>query len=229
MNRVLRIVNMHVQEKMGWFYLPLIILFSSFAINLLVGVSMKNEEGFSSGGIASIFVYVLIIGVMVLAQTFPMAIGFSARRKDYFWGTSLMGFLVCLGFSLVVFLLAIIEGRWTEGWGVNLHFFNLPFISQLPLIQLFAVFFIIMLHQFFLGFVFSIIYKRVGRNGMFFFFIGLGLVLTLGVLLISSNHLWGNIYDFLIQNSVFDIALWLIPLLAIYMAVSYTLLRKATV
>ncbi|MFM1653306.1 hypothetical protein ACI7RC_14535 [Brevibacillus sp. B_LB10_24] len=228
MNPISNVIKMHLRDKTMWFFVPWFILFSSFLINLFIGYFFGGKEPIYTGGIASIYIYMFIVGTIILTHTFPFALGFSIRRTDYFLGTSGMAVAVSAVTAILFYLLSIAE-RLTGDWGVNLHFFHLPYLNDGSAIQQLGVYFILMLHMYFLGFAISSIHRRFGRYGMFAFFIAVILVLSVVGYMCTYYHWWGDIFGWLVHHSAAQIALWMVPLILVYMLVSYLMLRKATV
>ncbi|WP_042375059.1 hypothetical protein, partial [Neobacillus jeddahensis] len=122
------VLKMHTRDKWIWLYIPFIILFSSFFVNYIVSFILTDTEVYT-GGASSIFIYLFVLGILVMAQTFPYALGMSVRRIDYFMGTSLMGLTSSFVMGIVLYILAQIE-VYTAGWGSKLHFFHLPYLND---------------------------------------------------------------------------------------------------
>ena len=55
-----------------------------------------------SGGAFYIFVYMLVLGITVIAMTFPFALGYSVTRRDFYLGTSLTFVLLAAGYAIGV-------------------------------------------------------------------------------------------------------------------------------
>jgi len=108
MNRIIGVMKTQLQDRFGWIFLPWIIMLSSFTVNLIIGSTM-GDESFYTGGLASIYVYMLVLGIMSVVQTFPFLIGFGVRRKDYFWGTSLSICAVSFVSAFALWLLGYVE------------------------------------------------------------------------------------------------------------------------
>ncbi|MFB9278874.1 hypothetical protein [Cohnella cellulosilytica] len=225
MNRVAGIVKTHMTDAFSWLMLPWIILGSSFVINVIIG-SLSGEE-IKTGGLASIFIYMLVIGIISVGQTFPFLISFGARRTDYFLGTTATAALVSVVTAVLLLVIGFIE-RATGHWGIDLYFFNVPYLTDGPLLTQFWVFFIIMMNLFFFGFVIAAIYRRLGRNGMFGVFLGVGLVFTVAFYLISYYDNWEPIWNWIWGISVLELANRLLVLTLLYAGLSYLLLRRAT-
>ncbi|MFC5649229.1 hypothetical protein ACFPYJ_08810 [Paenibacillus solisilvae] len=230
MNRLNAVLYMQWRGKVFWLLMPWIILGSSFVVNIIVGLFMaENNDKFYSGGITSIFIYMLVIGIITLTQSFPFALGLSVRRTDYFLGTTLTAFIVSVLTAIILSLLSYLEADVTNGWGVHLHFFKLPYLNDGSLFQQLAIYLIGMFHIFFLGFVIASLHRRHGKTGM-----TLGAIIalvagTVGTFLINRYELWDNIFNVLRELTAFQIAIWLLPLTVCYMIISFLFLRRATV
>lgn len=227
MNRILTVMKIHAKDRFSWFYLPWIILLSSFLINAVI--SSFVSESMITGGLSSIFVYMFVGGVVVLVQTFPFALGLSVRRSDFFSGTMLYFLSISLYTVIVLLILSFIESQVFIGWGTDLYFFHLPYVSDGMLIEQFFVFFLFVLHCFLSGFIISSLYRRFGKNGTYTFFILILMVSSIVSFLITRNQWWDDIFNWFAVHTAFELAIWTIPLTCIYMILSYLMLRKATV
>ena len=210
------------------FYIPAIILFSSFTVNLIISILVASKEAFYTGGIFSIVGYILAAGIIVVVRTFPFAVGLSIRRADYFIGSVVMGFIVSIIFTTVIFLMGQLEVL-TNGWGNNLHFFHLPYLNDGTLSEQFLVYLIILIHLFFSGFLISSFAKRFGGKGMFLLALVLFLLGSIAVYLIHNYGLWSVIFQWFSAHTALQLAYWLLAFVFIYLLASFLLLRKASV
>ena len=85
MNRISGVLKLHSRDKWSWIYIPAIILFSSFVVNLTVSYLFMNQEDMYTGGLTSIVIYLFVAGIIVVGKTFPFAIGMSIRRNRLFY------------------------------------------------------------------------------------------------------------------------------------------------
>ena len=226
MNRTGSVLKLHLRDKFMWLYLPWIILSSSFIVNIVIGLMV--DEPIYSGGLSSIFIFMLVAGTVVLSQTFPFAIGFSIRRTDFYTGTLVMAGLIGALTSILLLILGAIESV-TNSWGGNLRFFTLPYLNDGTLIEQFIIFFILLVHMFMLGFAIASIHRRYGRTGMFAFFIISFLVLSIASFLLTYNSWWLDMFEWFGRHTAFELALWMALPIVVYMLVSYGLLRKSSV
>jgi len=226
MNRITAVAKTHLTDKFSWLALPWIILAISFFINLILGLFFI-EEAMYTGGISSIHIYMLVAGIVSVTQTFSFAIGFSVRRTDYFLGTAAMIGGVSLANAILLWLMGMIE-RATDGWGVDLHFFHLPYMSDGSAIEQIWFQLSVMLCCFFMGFITPCIYRRFGRLGLFAAAIALIAAVTIGSFLISYYQKWMVIWDALVKLSATEIAGWAAVLTLVLALLSYLLLRRST-
>lgn len=227
MNHTVGMLKMHFKDKWLWLFMPWLILLSSFFVNVIIAFFI--DEPMYTGGLASIFIYMLIIGSVVLVQTFPFALGFSQRRTDYFIGTSFMAIIISAVFSLLLFLLSITEGDLTGGWGLELYFFHLPYLNDGTGIEQLWMYFVSILHMFYSGFIISSIFRRFGRNGLFIFAAVMFILISICSLLITYNQWWGHIISWITDHTAFELALWTMPLTILYALLSFWMLRRSTV
>ena len=133
---------------------------------------ITSQEEFYTGGVTSIFIYLFVRGLLVVAKTFPFAIGMSIRRIDYFIGTAAMGVIVSIVFGSLIFLYRLLENQ-TNGWGTTLHFFHFPYVNDGTALEQFSMYMIIFAHLFFLGFLIMSFAQRFGGKGMIISAVGL--------------------------------------------------------
>ncbi|MFD0617200.1 hypothetical protein ACFQZR_06960 [Paenibacillus sp. GCM10027629] len=228
MNRSIGVMKMHLRDKLGYLYLPWIICLGSFSVNLLIGGLIQEEKGFYSGGVMSIFVYMLVAGIVVVPQTIPFALGLGVRRSDYFTGTASTLTLLSFVFSIVLSLLSWIEAA-TSGWGVKLGFFHLPYLYAGSYLQQFLVFFFIMLMLSFWGFIIACYHRRFGKVGTFTLFIVLFLLSSLFSFYMTYFGDWMAVFQWFADKTAMDLAIRTIPFSIIFAALSYLFLRRSTV
>ncbi|MGG4032824.1 hypothetical protein ABEV74_03795 [Paenibacillus cisolokensis] len=225
-NRTSTVIKMHLKDRMSWFFIPWVFVLSfAFAVNYTI--SFFLDEDLYTGGLASIIIYTNVVGFMTLHQTFPFALGYSIRRTDYFLGTA----ATVAGFSaisaLLLTLLSVIESRWIVNWGTGLHFFHLPYLSDGTVLQRFFIFFIVLLHMYFLGFVLSSVHRRFRMSGILAVFIAFLLLSSIFSFVMLKYNLWIDLWNWLAGHTAFQLSLWLVPLVVLYAALSYWLLRRS--
>jgi hypothetical protein len=227
-NLVSSVTNIHLRNKMVWWYTPWIIVISSFLINLMIAV-LVNNKAIYSGGVAAIYVYMLVLGIVTLNQTFPFAIGFSIRRRDYFYGTTAMVFLTSLIFTVLLSLLSVIENNLFGSWGGQLYFFHIPYFNEGNIFVQSWVIFTIMVYLFYLGFFISSIYRRFGKVGLTIYTIVILLVGSVFSAVFTYFGWWMILFSKISNYTAFQLSWWLIPFIMVDIIFSYFMLRKATI
>jgi hypothetical protein len=227
MNRTAGALKIQLTDRFGWIFLPWIIISISFIVSLIIGGTSGDK--IYTGGLSSIHIYMLIFGVINVVQSFPFAIGFSVRRKDFLLGTTLAIALVSLGSAILLWALGFIESELTGGWGVKLHFFNLPYISDSSAIGQIWTQLSLMLHMFMLGFVVSCIFRRFGRVGLYVFSISLFILFSVLTSLLTFYEKWKAIVGSFDGVSATELASGMFLVTLVYWLLSYLMLRRATV
>src|SRR5699024_8214556 len=89
-----------------------------------------------TGALMSIYIVVLLSHIQTMTQLFSFTVGLNTTRRTFFNGTALMIFGQSLVYGVLLYLLRLAE-QATGGWGMDLVFFDLPFLSQdNPLFQI---------------------------------------------------------------------------------------------
>lgn len=228
MSNIQSVLKIHTRDKWLWIFIPALILFSSFLINLIVRYAISSVEKFYTGGITSIFIYIFVAGILTVTQTFPFALGMSIRRKDFFIGTSIMGFSASIVIGVLIFLFSFIE-KQSAGWGTSLHFFYFPYVTDGNPLQQLTIYILLFTCLFFCGFTIASFARRFGGKGMWILAIVSFLLGSIAALLITYYQVWVDIFRWVATHTAIQLALWLIPFVLFYLIASFLLLRKATV
>jgi hypothetical protein len=228
MNALQSVMKMHART-MYWFLSPLVIIVASFIMSLLMSWLFHGNGAVFYGGINYVSVFFFIFGIVSLHDTFSFALGFSVRRTDYFLGTLLLVVVLSVATALLTVLLAFVQSHVIHGGDGRLPFFSLSSVKNSSPGEHLWIYFVTQIHMYFLGFAIGSIYQRVGKAGMWAFFVFAFLLVSLSIFLSTSLH-WGIAsFSWLSQPITFEFALWLALLSVCYMLVSYVLLRKATI
>lgn len=250
---------MHARDRLSWVVGPWLNVAISFGVCLLIAIFLNIllGPGFSAGtytgALATIFIVMVVEGVVSISGMFRFAVGFSVRRTDFFLGAVAMSVVTCAAWAIVLGLLSLVEANIFTNWGVNLHFFHLPFFSDgAPMRQFcwtefchpasnpnyfsnaapwpqFWVYFILLLGMYHLGMLLGSIYRRFGQVGEYVFLVGAFLLLSILALVATQARWWGAITGWFAPQTAATLGLWLVPLIACCALASYALLRKADV
>ncbi|GIO13282.1 hypothetical protein J19TS2_28370 [Cohnella xylanilytica] len=228
MNRAVGVIRMQLRDKWLWIYMPWLILALSFAINFAIRFFARGEVESYTGALSSLYGFIFVNGIMTITQWFPFSIGLSVRRIDFFKGTSSLAVFLCALYSVILYVLALAEES-TSGWGVQMHFFSIPWFSDGTEIERIWVLFSLMLHLYFLGLTFSSWYRRFGRNALFFLLVFLALALSIIAYLFTYYEFWDEAWNRIRSISAAELLGWLTIPTFLYAFFSYLLIRRATV
>ncbi|MBD8004498.1 hypothetical protein [Bacillus norwichensis] len=222
------VLNIHRKDRWGWLFIPSIILSSSFLINLIVSLLINNEEPFYTGGVSSIFIYVLVLGILVVTQSFPFAIGMSVTRKAYFCGTALMGLIASFIIGTLLCILSFLENL-TNGWGNRFHFFHFPYLNDGSFLEQLVMYIILFTYLFFVGFLIASFARRFGGKGMLLLILAFLLISSISVILLHQFQAWSHIFQWFLSQTAVELSYWLLPSILISTVLSFLLLRRASI
>ncbi|SCL17001.1 hypothetical protein GA0070616_1176 [Micromonospora nigra] len=168
MNRALTVARLQFVAWPGVVGWPWGILALSFLINLALFATINEPTGAGqpiTGGLASIYVVMFVACVSSITQEFPFAIGLGITRRSFYLGNVLQLVGQAISYAAVLYLLTLVE-QATNGWGIGLRFFGLPFgWVENPALR-FLAFAVPFLLLGFLGIAIALVFKRWGVNGM---------------------------------------------------------------
>ncbi|HEY7417593.1 MAG TPA: hypothetical protein VH593_20590 [Ktedonobacteraceae bacterium] len=230
MNALRTVVKMYTRGNLTWFFLPWMIVCIQFPVALIVTSIVEFFGGGKPpsypGGLITICLSMFVWGIMSLTDTFPFALGFGVRRTDYVLGTMVIAVEVST-VAVVLWLLCSLLEIVTGGWGVELHYFYLPYFNDGSLIEQFWVYFVVLASMYILGFVVGSVYQRFGRVGAVTFGLTVLLLISLFALVWTYLRWWGAFLTWFSQFSAFELTLGVLLLTAFYLLVAYLLLRRA--
>jgi hypothetical protein len=169
-----------------------------FVVNLIIWWIIRTTvgpedaadaiDGFQySGSTGFLFVYMMVVAIMAMSQTFAFALGFGATRRDYYLGTALAFVSLTAFYTVLIGVLGAIE-RATDGWGLGGRMFTPMYFGDPWYVQVFAVA-ALLLFFFFTGSISGAIYVRFKAFGvtLLWCLIGLGLVGAAALLTLTGN------------------------------------------
>ncbi|MFR9805427.1 hypothetical protein ACL02T_24545 [Pseudonocardia sp. RS010] len=221
----MQVVNLPVQVGLPWLILGL-----AFAVNLVIFALVPDAppgEPKVTGGILSIYMFVVVAHLVTMTQVFPFALGLSVTRRDFFTGTSLFILAQSAVQGLLLTLLLGLE-QATGGWGQELHFFGVPFLVQQNWVLQWVVYTVPFLFFSFVGILAGTIYARFGQLGMWITSVGLVLLGGTAAILLTWQRAWPAVGRFFVDTPT-SVLLAGYPavLAALAAGAAYLLLRRA--
>lgn len=228
MSKVINVVRMQLINKWTFLGLPAVILASTFALSVAIWAMIPNTEGYkySGAGQAPIW-YFFGLGIQALTLTFPFSQGLSVSRKAFYLGSVLLFSGIALAMAFIFWAAGLIEVA-TNGWGMNGHMFNLPWVSEGPWYAVVLFLFATMLLLYLLGFLGATVYQRWKATGLVVSSVSLGVALVGLAALLTWQQRWLEFFGWFGGQSNLSLAGWILAACVALAGGSYLLLRKAT-
>jgi hypothetical protein len=182
MNTWIKVARYNLERRSNYLVLPWILPFS-FAI----GAVTARHSHLATGYLLALFIFFGTQGMQTIGGLLPFGLTLGASRRSFYAGTALFGMALALVSGLVLTVLQAIE-RATDGWGLSLRFFRVPYLLNGPwyvtwltsLVGLFALFAYGMWH--------GVVYSRWGSLGTVAFIAAQALIAVAAVVIASSEH-----------------------------------------
>ncbi|MCZ2846355.1 hypothetical protein [Modestobacter sp. VKM Ac-2978] len=230
MNRVLgaarlQLINPLLSVGIGWAIVAL-----AFVVNLAiwgVGDLDTSASDSNTGGLAALYITVLVTYIQAVTMVFPLAMGLSLSRRVFYLGTALVAVVQAVVFGITLAALTAVENA-TNGWGVGLEFWAPGAVDVgNPALQV-VVFAVPMMAFAFMGIGLGVLYKRWGATGIY----ALTAALIVGtgalVVLLTWRRAWDDLGAWLTDRSVESFAIGLPAVAALALAaLAYLGLRRA--
>lgn len=212
---------------LGW---PLIILGVIFLGNLAIVIAITrmsdgNATVTVNGGVGFLWVYTLVMVIQSVNQSFPLALGYGATRRDYLLGAGATYGALSVGYALLLAVLGELESA-SNGWGVGLGFFAA--LPEWPWYQVFAAHLLILVLFAAIGAATAAIYVRWRAAGMYVFWLGLVIIVVTTVVLLTTLDGWFAVRDFFQTAGVMGSLVWSLVITALSSIAAYVILRRAT-
>ncbi|GAB3549791.1 hypothetical protein J2S53_001187 [Actinopolyspora lacussalsi] len=230
MRRLLNVSRIQLVNVPAVFGLPLLVLGLAFLANLAIFamISDSAQQGEpASGAIMSIYFVLLSVHLQTMTQFFPFAAGLSVTRRTFFGATTLVVLGQSLLYGILLTLLKLVESG-TDGWGMGLRFFGLPFLVQdNPLLQL-LIYTAPFLLMSFIGVWVGIVFKRWGQPGVYTVVISVGLLAVLFAFLVTWREWWASVGAFFVEQPPLALLFaYPLGLAAVFAAAGYLTIRRA--
>jgi hypothetical protein len=191
-------------------------------------VQVANPAHNFTGGLATIYVFLLVIGISSISRSLPFGLALGVSRRSFYTGTALYGVaLAFLDGSLLTALQAIERG--TDGWGVKMHFFRIPYILDGPWYLTWLTSFVGLALLFVWGMWFGIVYRRWNLFGSVTFIAAQVTVLVVAALIVTWADAWSGIGRFFTGLTAAGLTGALALLAALLLAGGQATIRRATV
>jgi hypothetical protein len=161
-NAMIKVARYHLVTPVMFLGLPWMSLAFVFAVNVARGDNAFRD------GLVVIFVMFFVTGAQRIGRWLPFALALGATRRSFYAGTALLGVSMSLVSGLVIAGLQAIE-RATDGWGLSITFFRVPYLLNGPWYATWLTSFVGLSALFVYGMWFGIVNYRWGMLGLLAF------------------------------------------------------------
>lgn len=237
-NRVLANAKLLVANPWTTLILPSIILGIIFVANWCIWWLISANAGpeamrSASQGMAwsgagfYLFVYMMVVAIQAVNASFPLALGWGSTRRDFSLGAAITWVGLTLVYATAFTILGVVEEA-TDGWGLGGVMFTAIYFGDGPWYTRFLVCIALLLFFFFVGSALAAAYVRWKANGLYVFFVALGVLVIGGAAILTFANGWPWFGDVLSGFGFTGIVIGSLPVSAIAGVIGWLILRKAT-
>jgi hypothetical protein len=230
MTTYINVVRYHLVQRLNYLILPWGVLAFAFAVDVII--LALTPAGHTShryvGGLASVFILAFVLGVQSVARSLPFGLALGLSRRTYFLGTALLA----AGLAAIVGVVATVGQaieRATDGWGVSMGFFRVPYILNGPWYLTWLTAFVALALLFVYGMWYGLVYRRWGLIGLVLFLAGQVTLLVIGAVAATWSHGWHDVGHFFTALSATGLTGLLAALTVVLLAGGFTTMRQVRV
>jgi hypothetical protein len=196
MNTLVNVGRYHLVDRITWVAMPWGIMAFSFLVNIGISLAAPNgSRGIFTGGLASLYVFMLLCGALSMTRALPFGLMMGISRRTYYTGTALLVLVLSVVYGLGVTLLQLVE-RATNGWGLKLHYFRIPWIMDGPWYETWLTSFVLLVAFVLYGMWYGLVFRRWSLPGLVAFIATQVVVALLAVVAVSATHSWSGVGHF---------------------------------
>lgn len=196
MNTLVNVGRYHLVDRITWLALPWGIMAFSFLVNIGVALAVPADpHGIYTGGLVSLYIFMLICGALSMTRSLPFGLMMGISRRTYYAGTALLVLTLGVVYGLGLTLLQLIE-RASNGWGLNLHYFRIPWILNGPWYETWLTSFVLLVAFVLYGMWYGLVFRRWNLPGLVAFIAAQILVALLAVIAVSATGSWSGVGHF---------------------------------
>lgn len=216
-------------DRYTYTVLPWAVLTFSFLVNVVIFAAVPIGSGnHDTGGLASLYIVLCVIAALGLGRGLPFGLTLGLSRRAYYAGTALLAVTLAAVYGLALTLLQLIE-RASNGWGVGMHFFRVPYILAGPWYLTWLTSFVGLVTMFVYGIWYGIVYRRWSLPGILAFIATQIVVALVASLIITGAHGWTGVGHFFTTLTAAGLTWLLAVFAAALLAGGFATIRRATV
>ncbi|WP_018504866.1 hypothetical protein [Parafrankia discariae] len=215
----------HLIQRPIYLTLPWALTSFSLGMNLIISSQTPASQ---TGGLITLYAWVFVGGLLATSRSLPFGLALGLSRRSYYLGTAGLAVALSAGNAVVLTGLRAVEGT-TGGWGVDLHFFRVPYLLDGPWYLAWLTSFVGLGLLFVYGMWFGIVFRRWNITGLVVFIAAQMTVLLAAVLVAAWTDAWAGIGRFFTDLSAAGLTGVLGALTIALFAGGFTTMRRATV
>ena len=231
MNTWVKVARYHLAQPLV-FVMPWANLAFAFIVCLIVfsqvPISSADTGSRWTGAVASLFCTVFAVSVQTIGRSLPFGLTLGLSRRSYYAGTALTGMVIAFVNAAGITVLQSIE-RATNGWGVTMSFFRVPYILNGPWYATWLTAFVAGTMLFIYGMWYGIVYRRWGLYGTVTFVAAQVLVALAGSLAVTWTHAWPSVGGFFTGVTALGLTGVIAALAVVLLAGGHATVRRAAV
>jgi hypothetical protein len=229
MSRTVAVARVHTLDVQQTIW-PWAIMALSFFVNLALWVALSDVDGFqkTTGGLLSLYVTALFVAAIALSRQLPFMLGLGVTRAAFMGGGLLYSAGCAAVTGVALTLLNLLEGA-TGGFGQGGSFFRVPWLTDVPTYQLFAVYAVPMLLVIAVGAFVAGLYARLGMTGVLVAFAAAMVVGAAVVFLVTAADAWQAVGRWILALTPMSLTGWLLVVAGAAMLGTYAVLRRTPV
>lgn len=230
MKTLINVARYHMVDRLITIGLPWGVLAVAFLVNVVIFAVIVPEtpqENYT-GGVLAIYIFMLVLGAVTMTKSLPFAMALGISRRSYYFGTALLVGATGFVWGLVLTILNLVEGA-TGGWGLELHFFRVPWLLDGPWYLTWATSFVLLVLLFLYGMWYGLIYRRWNIPGMVVFVAAQVLALLAVLVALTLTKQWSAVGEFFTTVTAPGLTGLLAALAVVLGICGFTTIRRVTV
>ena len=230
MTSLVKVARLHLVDRFSYTWLVWGVLTLTFVINLAIFavLPLTQPGGNFTGALVTIYIFMIVIGLQAATRFLPFALTLGVSRRTYYLGTVLLVVALCALYAAILTALWALEGA-TNGWGLQMHFFRVPWILDGPWYQVLVTNGVLLALVFLFGLWAGLIYRRFGLIGTVVFFALLVIAGVVAALLVTWRQWWPAVGSYLSDLNVLAASGMLALVAAAIAGGGYLTIRRITV
>lgn len=224
------VARYHLLPRFNYLILPWAILVFVFGVDVVILTLTPAGQGQHRwvGGLASIFILVFVLGAQSVARSLPFGLALGLSRRSYYLGTALLAIVLAAFIATIATVGQAVE-RSTDGWGLGMGFFRVPYLLDGPWYLTWLTSFVAATLLYVYGMWYGLVYCRWNLPGLAAFAAVQVSVLLIAALATTWTHTWHQVGHLFATLSAAGLTALLAAVTVALLAGGFSTLRRLAV